>query len=138
MRVTRDSLWEFAAKAVVAVPLALWAAVPDLVKALVVLMALDILAGFLRAAVAGRANSGAMWKGLLKKALVLLVISTTHVIEPALGLPVSSAVAAFYVAHEALSITEHAIAAGVPVPDAVRRALQGKVPGDQGQGESAR
>jgi toxin secretion/phage lysis holin len=135
---SRETVWEFLVKVVVAVPLALWGNIPNLGKALVVLMALDFFAGFLRAAISGRAHSSAMWKGLLKKVLVLLVIGAMSVVEPTLGLPLSEAVAAFYIAHEALSIVEHAVAAGVPVPQLVRRALQEKAEHDQGQGEPLR
>lgn len=103
---------------------ALWGGLPVLVQVLVILMALDIATGLLAAFVNRELSSDVSFRGVARKAIVLLVVAGTAWIEPAVGLPVGQAVAGFYAAHEGLSLIENVTRAGLPVPQVLRDALR--------------
>lgn len=111
---------------------ALWGGLPILVQVLVGLMVLDILSGLLAAYVARQWSSKTSFRGMAKKAIVLALVGAAAWLEPAVGVPLASAVAGFYVVHELLSILENATMAGLPVPDVLRDALA-RIPGGKGQ-----
>ena len=101
-----------------------WLGLPGLVQVLILLMALDMVAGVVRATADRKLSSDVMFTGVTKKVMVLLLVGMAHLIEPYVaGLPLGSAAAGYYVAHEALSITENVVAAGLPVPQWLKNAL---------------
>jgi len=103
---------------------ALWGGLPVLVQVLIVLMAMDIATGMLSAFVNRELSSDVSWRGMARKAIILLVVACGVWIEPAVGLPIGAAVAGFYAAHEGLSILENVTRAGLPVPQVLRDALR--------------
>lgn len=105
-----------------------WGGLPLLVKVLIGVMILDILSGILAAYIMSSLDSRVSFRGMAKKALALVLVGAAAWIEPAVGVPLASAVAGFYVVHELMSILENAAAAGLPVPDVLRDALA-RVPG---------
>lgn len=86
-------------------------------SALLILILIDILTGFLAAAVKKQLQASVMFAGGCKKMIILAIIVLVHYIGDALGLPwLREAVISYYAINEALSIMENAIRAGVPVP----------------------
>ena len=115
----------------------LWVGLNPLFQALIVLMALDIVTGMLSGYVAKQLNSDVSLRGVTKKALILLVVAGASVVAPHVGeLPLAEVVAAFYIAHEGLSIIENLGEAGLPVPQVLRDALA-KLNGVQNGGDKS-
>lgn len=100
-----------------------WRDLPVLVQVLIGLMALDIATGLLTGFATQTLSSEVSFRGMAKKATVLLLVAGAAWLEPAVQLPVAQAVAGFYAAHEGLSLVENAARLGLPVPAALRAAL---------------
>ena len=115
-----------------------------MMKLLVALMALDIVTGWLIAAIwkespksaTGKLESNANFKGLVKKGLALLLVWIGVLLDDALGAAyVRNAMVLFFVGNEGLSLLENLGIMGVPFPDFVKKALQAlHDEGDQGAG----
>ena len=99
---------------------------------LLILMAIDYVTGVLVAAVwhrsgktdSGGVSSAAGFKGLLRKAVTLLVVWLGAMMDRALGVDyVRTAVCLFYIANEGLSILENTAIMGVPYPAFVEKML---------------
>lgn len=112
----RDAWYLVTFKTVIAVIIAFWLGLPEAVKTLLCLQALDILLGFFVAWSNAQLRSGIAWRGMLKKAGALIVIGVTNLIDPVLKLEASTVVAVYYCASESLSILENAGRLGVPLP----------------------
>lgn len=83
-----------------------------------VLMAADIVTGWIQASVNGTWDSTKMRKGLFRKSGELMIIVVACVIYEAIALPVDVPVfiSAYIVIMEVLSVLENLDQAGVPVP----------------------
>jgi len=83
-----------------------------------VLMATDIVTGWIQASVNGTWDSTKMRKGLFRKSGELMIIVVACVIYEAIALPVDVPVfiSAYIVIMEVLSVLENLDQAGVPVP----------------------
>ena len=101
-------------------------------QALLVIMAIDYITGVLVAAVwhkSGKTDSGGVsseagFKGLLRKAVMLLVVFLAAQMDKTLGIDyVRTAVCLFYIANEGLSILENTAIMGVPYPAFIRNML---------------
>lgn len=117
-------------------------------RVLVILMAVDYFTG-IACALAGHSSkteSGHFWSqvaflGLLKKAMIMVVILVAAKLDSVLGgaegaALFRSAAEFFYIASEGLSIVENAGLLGVPVPKGIRQALE--VLRDKNDGEDDR
>lgn len=105
---------------------------------LILLMAVDYITGLMVAGVfhasnksdSGGLESGAGWKGLCKKGMVLVIVLVAQCVDQLIGSNVArDAVVIGYAINEIISITENAGLMGVPVPDKLKQAievLQGK------------
>jgi toxin secretion/phage lysis holin len=102
---------------------ALAGGLPMLTQVLVVLMAVDIATGVLAAFIHREVSSDVSFRGIARKAIVLLVVAAGAWVEPVVQLPIGDAVAGFYAVHEGLSILENVTRAGLPVPPVLREAL---------------
>ncbi len=100
---------------------------------LVSLMAADYATGLLLALVfrrsdktpGGGASSAAGFRGLVKKALVLVLVGVAAALDTALGTDwARTAVIFFFAANEGLSILENTALMGVPYPEFLRAALE--------------
>lgn len=105
-----------------------WGGLLPLVQLLLILMALDIASGIIVAIQMRKLSSEIAWKGVTRKAMILLLVVVAGVLERyavgAVGtVPLQSVVAAFYCAGEAISIVENAALAGLPVPEVLKKAL---------------
>ena len=90
---------------------------------LVILMAIDFATGVLAGYIRKELSSEVSFRGLAKKAIVLLVVSAATALDGLGGVPIAAAVALAYSLHEALSIVENATKAGLPVPAVLTDAL---------------
>lgn len=101
---------------------------------LVIVMAVDYVSGFLVAIMgkSGKTEGGGLdskvgWKGIGKKALMMLAVLVMALLDRALGTEAQvfrSAIIWFYLANEGLSILENMALAGVPFPETVKKALE--------------
>ena len=99
---------------------------------LLILMAIDYVTGVLVAAVwhkssktaTGGVSSAAGFKGLLRKAVILLMVLLGAMMDRTMGIDyVRTAVCLFYIANEGLSILENTAIMGVPYPAFVENML---------------
>lgn len=87
-------------------------------KVLTVCMALDYITGVLSAIKEKKLSSSVGFWGLLRKGVIFLVVMLAAQLDAALGQEAVCRTAAilFYIANEAVSMTENAAELGVPVP----------------------
>ena len=104
------------------------ASLPPTVLALLVLQAADFITGLMAGYVVKNLDSRVSYIGLMKKALVLVVVAVSSYLGSALQLPnseiIPTAIAGFYGMHEGLSIVENLAVAGVPLPPFITKALK--------------
>ncbi len=100
---------------------------------LVSLMGVDILMGFLIAAIwkrsnkssSGAVNSVSMWKGLCRKGGSLLIVWVACRLDVTLGTGyIRSAVIIAFIVNELISIVENAGIMGIPIPKVITRAIE--------------
>lgn len=98
----------------------LFGALDGMLYALLVLMSIDYLSGFLVGIKERKLNSRIGFTGIAKKVLILLLVVVANTLDVHLlggGAMVRGLVIAFYIANEGLSILENAGKLGVPYPD---------------------
>ena len=102
-------------------------------RVLVGFMAADYITGLLVAAVwhkssksaNGALESNACFKGLLKKAVILLIVWLAAMLDRVTGSDfVRTAVCLFYIGNEGLSILENSVIMGVPWPESIKNVLE--------------
>jgi len=97
-----------------------------LLIALLVAVTLDYTSGVAVAVFEKKLSSQIGWKGLLKKAFILLLVCLAVVLDRLLegsNGAVRAAVCLFYIANEGLSILENAGKLGLPLPAALKNTL---------------
>lgn len=95
-----------------------------LIMALLILMILDYITGLIKGIYNKELSSEIGFKGLLKKVLILVVVSVAVVAEQNLGIPaVREIVIMFFTVNEAISILENASLIGLPIPNKLKDAL---------------
>ena len=75
----------------------------------------------------GKLSSAVGFKGLLKKVMIFVLVMVGTVVDmaiPAANHAIRSAVIMFYIANEGLSILENAGQLGLPLPKALKNALE--------------
>jgi len=97
-------------------------------------MVLDYISGVLVAAFGkslktegGHLDSKVGFVGLAKKALIIMIVLLATLLDKALGtdaMVFQTATVCYYIANEGISVVENAGLMGLPVPDAVKRALE--------------
>ncbi len=97
-----------------------------LLNALLFFVIIDYLSGILASWIEGALNSMVGYKGVAKKIGIFAIVAVAHVIDSTLGDShfIRDAAIFFYLANELLSITENAGRIGVPIPPAVKNAVQ--------------
>ena len=91
-----------------------------------ILMAADIVTGWLQATINGTWDSTKMRVGLFRKSGEMLVVLVAYVIYTAIALPfdVPAFIAAYIIVMEILSVCENLDQAGLPVPRWITRRLR--------------
>ncbi len=100
---------------------------------LIVFMAVDFVMGLIVAGIfknSGKSETGALeskagWKGLCRKCVTLLFVLIAHRLDISLGLNyIRTAAIVGFIANEAISIVENAGLMGVPLPQAIVKAIE--------------
>lgn len=100
---------------------------------LLIFMAIDYVTGLIVAGVfhksqksrTGALESRAGWKGLGRKGVTLLIVLVAARLDILLGVTfVRDGVVIAYIVNELLSIVENAGLMGIPIPDAVKNAIE--------------
>ncbi len=111
------------------------------IMTLMLFMALDYVSGLIVAGVfqasdktqSGKLDSAACWRGLLKKGMTLVIVLVAVRLDLVLGTSfVRDAVVIAYIVNETISIIENAGRMGLPIPDAIMKAIEQL----QGKGEN--
>ncbi len=95
--------------------------------ALLICMALDYITGVIHAIYTKSLSSAVGFKGLLRKAVILVVVILGNVIDTYVmhaGSTCRSAVCLFYISNEGISILENAVAIGLPLPEKLKSILE--------------
>ncbi|MDP9112450.1 MAG: phage holin family protein [Acidobacteriota bacterium] len=102
-----------------------WMRLPHAIQILLMLMGLDILTGLIAAGRSKTLNSSIMVKGLFQKLAVFPLLAMLHIVESPLKLAFEfeTLAACAFILYEAMSITENAARAGVPIPTVIVNAL---------------
>ena len=96
----------------------------NLIVALLTLMCLDYVTGLIKAIYQKELSSKIGFKGILKKILVLVIVSVSSIAENHFGVPaVREMVIMFFAFNEALSVLENADSIGLPLPKKLKQAL---------------
>lgn len=92
-----------------------------LMLCLLSLMVLDYTAGILKAKYKKNINSKIGFKGILKKAMILMVVVLASVLQKAISeaIPLREVVLMFYIANEGISIIEN-LGTVIPIPSKVK------------------
>ena len=108
-----------------------WGGFNPLIQTLVVLIAIDFASGLLYAWSAGTVSSDASYRGMGKKAMMLLLVGAAHTYNATqpLGFDASTAVAGFFCTTELISIVENAGRVGLPIPKVLMDAIAKLQPG---------
>ncbi|GHU81894.1 holin [Bacteroidia bacterium] len=99
----------------------------SLIVVLLCLVALDYITGVACAWMRKTLNSEHGFRGLLKKAMILILVGVAALVDravPDLNGMLRAAVCAFYIANEGLSILENAGSLGLPLPRVLVSALE--------------
>lgn len=120
-----------AAKIAIAAVGAWWGEIGVFWQTLVLLIAVDYATGLLAAAVTKTVSSNASFDGLMRKTLIMLFVAMGEILEPLIlattqlpiKVPLGEALALFFCINEAISITENAARANLPVPKWLRELL---------------
>lgn len=94
-----------------------------LLQCLLIFIVIDYASGIAAAAYTGKLSSGKGFKGIIKKAAILLTVCVSAVIEKYLALPVRDMVVTFFVLNDGLSILEN-LGQIVPLPKGLTKALE--------------
>lgn len=99
-----------------------WSAV---LSALLVLVAIDFVTGWIAAGVNGELKSKIGFKGIARKVYIFALVAIGHIIDGILGDAhlFRDTVAFFYIANELLSIIENGGRIGAPIPPVIQKAV---------------
>ena len=96
-----------------------------LLQALILMVILDYLTGFMAAAYQGKLASGIGYRGIIKKVSIFVVVLIACNISKSVGTDlIRNATIMFYVSNEGLSILENIAKTGVEYPDVLKRFLK--------------
>ena len=97
-----------------------------LLQTLVVFIVLDYVFAIVVAATHGELNSKKGFKGIAKKVAILVLVAVAHQIDLVLGdgSLIRDSVIFFYIANELLSILETVGKTNLPIPNALRKAVE--------------
>lgn len=96
-----------------------------LLQVLIIFIILDYALGFLVAASHGKLDSEVGFKGIAKKVIIVSLVAVAYSVDRIMGdgTLIRDAVIFFYLANELLSILETAGKTNLPIPDALKKAV---------------
>lgn len=125
--ITREEI-KLAAEAVIGALAAFVMSLPPTVLALLVLQGMDVITGLMAGYITRTLDSNISYRGLMKKAAVIVLVAGSGYLGTALKLPgdaiVPTAIAGFYSMHEAVSILENLVRADLPLPQVLKNAIK--------------
>lgn len=95
--------------------------------ALLICMCMDYITGIIHAVYTKSLSSAVGFRGLLRKAVILVVVilgNTIDVYVMHAGSTCRTAVCLFYTSNEGISILENAVAIGLPLPEKLKSILE--------------
>jgi toxin secretion/phage lysis holin len=99
-----------------------------LMVALIAFIVLDYITGILVGTAKRRLSSHTSFVGLVKKALILVIVAVAHIVDTQIlggtNSVFRSAACCLYIANEGLSILENCGKLGVPLPKKLRNVLE--------------
>jgi toxin secretion/phage lysis holin len=109
----------------------LWLEANPMMKALMIIMVLDVIGGMLIAFARKELSSTVSYKGMAKKMGILMAIAIASLIQPFVqSLPILGITLLFYLASEALSVLEKLAVLKVPLPKQLVESLV-RIKGEQ-------
>ena len=90
-------------------------------------MLLDYISGVIAAYINPNLalNSQKGFKGIMKKVMILVLVSLAHFVDSATGQVLAQSIVVwFFIGNEGLSIVENASKAGLPIPDKLKDTLE--------------
>ncbi|WP_019422684.1 phage holin family protein [Paenibacillus sp. OSY-SE] len=99
---------------------------PLLLQVLVIIAVVDYATGVMAAGTEGKLRSSVGLIGIARKVFIFLIVAIAHQIDTVLGDQhlLRDATIFFYIANELLSIIENGGRMGVPLPPAIRQAVE--------------
>ena len=97
-----------------------------LLIALIIFMALDYVTGIMCAVLDKTLSSRVGFRGIFKKALILIMVGIANVVDVHVvgtGSALRGAVICFYLSNEGLSLLENAAYIGLPIPEKLKEIL---------------
>ena len=94
--------------------------------ALIIFMVLDYVTGIMCAVLDKTLSSRVGFKGIFKKALILIMVGIANIVDVHVvgtGSALRGAVICFYLSNEGLSLLENAAYIGLPVPERLKEVL---------------
>ncbi len=121
----KELTWKAVLAVILAAALQVFGGWDVALQSLLVLIVLDIASGCLRAFVQQSLSSKESWRGTAKKLMIFVAIAVATQADKfaGTGSTLCDATSIFYCASEALSVLENLVAAGLPVPEFLRKAL---------------
>lgn len=105
-----------------------------LILALLAFMILDYITGVIVGIMQKKLSSSTGFEGLLKKGLILIIVSVGHILDTQLfggeSSVCRSAAIGFYIANEGISILENVGKMGMPLPKQIKKVLEQLKDGD--------
>ena len=92
-------------------------------KCLIIFIVMDYITGVMAAAYCGKLSSAKGFKGIIKKAAVLLTVCMSSIIQGYLLVPVRDIVLTFFVVNEGLSIVEN-LGEVIELPPVIKKTLE--------------
>lgn len=92
---------------------------------LLLFMLVDYISGLINAILKKKLSSQVGFKGICKKAYILLIVGAVNLLGNAIGIDeLRFIVISFYIANEGISLIENASQIGVPIPDKIVEVLE--------------
>ena len=103
----------------------MFGAINGLLTTLFICIVIDYITGLLKAGIKHKLSSEIGFKGILKKALILMVVALAHLVDNCVGSGETwrNIAVVFYISNEGLSILENCVVCGLPVPDKLKEIL---------------
>ena len=104
----------------------IWGGLDGLIIALLICVALDYLTGFLVGVAQKKLSSQVGFRGICKKVAIFVLVGLAHILDVYIlktGSILRSAVCAFYIANEGISILENCGNLGLPIPKKLKDVL---------------
>jgi toxin secretion/phage lysis holin len=97
-----------------------------MVMALIWFAVIDYITGIIAAIIEKKLDSSIGWKGILKKAVMFMIVGICHIVDADVlggGSALRTMAIIFYISNEGISVVENVSRAGLPVPNKLKEVL---------------